>query len=114
MFCDTCLYGISIIIFFKAPALECIFYDTWSLDIFWGTSSISKEEEDGEEREDTDREGPVYREVEVRDIPHMGIKLKAENAKLISGRYHSCKKAFKNPFVPNCRAQHVLTRPKLS
>ena len=27
-------------VFFKAPALECIFYDSWSLDIFFGTSSI--------------------------------------------------------------------------
>ena len=26
--------GNSIIVFFKAPALECIFYDTWSSDIF--------------------------------------------------------------------------------
>ena len=31
--------GISIIVFFKAPDLKCIFYDTWSSDIFLGTSS---------------------------------------------------------------------------
>ena len=31
--------GISIIVFFKAPALECIFYDNWCLHIFLGTSS---------------------------------------------------------------------------
>ena len=31
--------GISITIFFKAPALVHIFYDTWSEDIFLGTSS---------------------------------------------------------------------------
>ena len=33
--------GISITIFFKAPALECILYDTWSSDIFQGTYSTS-------------------------------------------------------------------------
>ena len=31
--------GISIIIFFKAPALECIVSGTWSSDIFFGTTS---------------------------------------------------------------------------
>ena len=31
--------GISILIFFKAPVLECIISGTWSSDIFFGTSS---------------------------------------------------------------------------
>ena len=31
--------GISIIIFSSSPALECIFSDTWSSDIFFGTTS---------------------------------------------------------------------------
>ena len=31
--------GIAIITFLKTPAFECIFYNTWSLFIFWGTSS---------------------------------------------------------------------------
>ena len=30
---------ISNVIFFKAPALECIFSDTWSSDIFFVTTS---------------------------------------------------------------------------
>ena len=33
--------GISIIIFFKAPSLECIVSGTWSSDIFFGTTSIT-------------------------------------------------------------------------
>ena len=32
-------YVNSIIVFFKAPALKCIFYDTWSSDIFSGCLS---------------------------------------------------------------------------
>ena len=33
--------GNCIIVFFKAPALECTFYDTLSSDIFLGTFSTS-------------------------------------------------------------------------
>ena len=37
----TAYNRISIIIFCMAPALERIFYDAWSLDIVWCTSSAS-------------------------------------------------------------------------
>ena len=39
IFCDTCLQWEFHYSIFKAPALECIFYNTWSSDIFLGTSS---------------------------------------------------------------------------
>ena len=41
IFCDTCLQWEFHYSIFKAPALEYIFYNTWSSDIFLGTSSSS-------------------------------------------------------------------------
>ena len=51
----------------------------------WVRDRRSKKEEDWEERHDTDCKGPVDREVQVRNVPHMGIELKAENEKLFRG-----------------------------